>query len=313
MSLILALVGPTASGKTPLSLLLAGKLNGEIVSADSRQIYKHLDIGTAKPDKAELRSVPHHFINIRELHEEYNAGVYGEQARKTIVALQHRKKEPILVGGSGLYVRSVIDGFFEGPGKDPDLRSQLQERLERSGLLVMFDELKKVDPVSASRMKEVKSRQVLRALEVYYITGKPISRLHEEQRKDPGLSFAQFAIDWDRKTLYERINARVEGMLQKGLVEEVESLLRSGYDRRLNALNTVGYKEVFQYLDGTLKYETMVNLIKQNTRRFAKRQLTWFRADPRIQWLPVGGDEENFEALADLVLTLFRKRSQKVH
>ena len=313
MSLILALVGPTASGKTPLSLLLAGKLNGEIVSADSRQIYRHLDIGTAKPDKEELRTVPHHLIDIREPHEEYNAGVYGEQARETIAGIQHRKKQPILVGGSGLYVKSVIDGLFEGPGKDPELRAQLQERLERAGLPALFDELKKVDPVSASGMKEVKVRQVLRALEVYYITGKPISRLHAEHRSNPGLSAVQVALHWDRKTLYERINTRVDGMLRKGLVEEVESLLRSGYDQHLNALNTVGYKEVFQYLNGTVQYEEMVNLIKQNTRRFAKRQLTWFRSDPRIQWLPVGHDDGNYDALADVILTLFRKRSQKVH
>ncbi len=312
MSPSLVLVGPTSSGKTPLSLLLAKKLDGEIVSADSRQIYKHLDIGTAKPTKAELQSIPHHFIDIRELDEEYNAGVYGEQAREVIGDIQRRKRLPIMVGGSGLYVKSAIDGLFEGGGKDPELRSQLQDRLEKTGLTAMFDELKKVDPRAASSMKEIKQRRVLRALEVFYITGKPISTLHEAQRKEPALPVVQFALAWERKVLYERINARVEDMLRNGLVQEVESLVRRGYDRRLNALNTVGYKEMFQFLDGALKYEEAVSLIQQNTRRFAKRQLTWFRSDQRIQWVPVERDW-TYEVLADLIIARFQKSVQKVH
>lgn len=312
MKPLLALVGPTASGKTSLSLLLAKELDGEIVSADSRQIYRQLNIGTAKPDLSALQAVPHHFIDILNPDEEYNAGIYGEQARAVVAAIQQKGKIPIVVGGSGLYIRSLLDGLFEGPGKDPEVRSELEERLSRIGLQELFDELKKVDPHSASSMKEVKARQVIRALEVYYSTGIPISRFHAQQRKGPRLLALQTAIAWKRSILYDRINRRVDDMLTEGFVKEAEALLRKGYDRRINALNTVGYKEVFEYLEGNLPYEEMRELIKKNTRRFAKRQLTWFRSDPRIQWIPIEATQ-SLESLAGQILQRFRSFVQNVH
>jgi tRNA dimethylallyltransferase len=283
--LALAIVGPTASGKTPASLLLAERLNGEIISADSRQIYKYLDIGTAKPARADRKRVKHYFIDVLEPDEEYSAGQFGKEARRVVEKILERKKLPIIVGGSGLYVKSVIDGLFEGAGKDPEVRARLADQLVREGVEGLFEGLKKVDPVTAAKMTEVKPRRVIRALEVYYITGKPLSEFHAEQETKPEFTAIQVGLNWKRQELYDRINQRVDRMISDGLVDEVRSLRARGYDRRLNALNTVGYKEVFDYLDGSRSLEDTITLIKRNSRRFAKRQLTWFRADKRIQWV----------------------------
>lgn len=297
LSPLLAIVGPTASGKTPLSLYLAERLNGEIVSADSRQIYKYLDIGTAKPSHAELRRVQHHFISLLDPKEEFNAGDYGRQARQTIKKLIERGKLPILVGGSGLYVKAVIDGLFEGPGKHPAIRAELEDRYQRVGGEPLLEELKKVDPTAARKMNPSKPRRIIRALEVFYATGQAISQFHSSQDRKPPFQAYQIALQWDRKELYGLINARVNTMLKSGLVEEVRSLHSRGYEPTLNSLNTVGYREMFQYLDGTLTLEEASDLIKRNTRRFAKRQLTWFRADERIRWIEMHTKRE-LEAVA---------------
>jgi tRNA dimethylallyltransferase len=287
MSRVLALVGPTASGKTTLAMLLAEKLHGEIISADSRQIYRSLNIGTAKSNPEDLKRVPHHFIDLLDPDQEYNAAEYGQQAKLKIEELIKQGKLPILVGGSGLYIRAVIDGFFKGPGKNIEIRHQLEEELQRFGADVLFEKLKQVDPVSAASMDASKVRRVVRALEVYYTIGKPISVLHSKQA--PAIPFAvmQFALEWERKALYDRINHRVDKMIEQGLVEEVRELLNRGYRPEMNALNTVGYKEAFDFIQEKTTKEEMVRLIKQNTRRFAKRQLTWFRADKRIHWIKV--------------------------
>jgi tRNA dimethylallyltransferase len=284
---VLAIVGPTASGKTPVSLLLAERLSGEIISADSRQIYKYLDVGTAKPTQADRKRAKHYFVDIREPDEEYNAGQFGKEARAVVESVLKQGKLPILVGGSGLYVKSALDGLFEGPGKDPEIRARLVEQLAREGVKSLFEAVKKVDPSAAARMTEVKPRQVIRALEVYYITGRPISEFHAEQETKPDFRAIQVGLKWEREDLYDRINRRVDRMISDGLVEEVKGLRIKGYDRRLNALNTVGYKEVFDYLEGLCNLDDTITLMKQNTRRFAKRQLTWFRADRRIRWIPM--------------------------
>jgi tRNA dimethylallyltransferase len=196
------------------------------------------------------------------------------------------------VGGSGLYVKAVIDGLFEGPGKDPEVRFQLEERLRDEGVEALLEQLKKVDPQSATMMSPSKPRRILRALEVYYITGKPLSKFHAEQRRHSDVEFVQIGLDWDRKELYKRINERVDRMMQDGFIEEVRGLKRMGLKSSLNALNTVGYKELFEYLEGKLRLDEAVELIKRNTRRFAKRQLTWFRADKRIRWVAMSTQKE---------------------
>jgi tRNA dimethylallyltransferase len=297
---VLAIVGPTASGKTALSILLAENFGGEIISADSRQIYRYLDIGTAKPTSEELKRAAHHFISILNPDQNYNAGEYGQQARAKIEELLKQNKQPILVGGSGLYVRAVINGFFEGPGKNPEIREQLETEAHALGSEVLFERLKKIDPISAAKMDATKVRRVIRALEVYYATGKPISDLHSIQEIKIPFETVQFGLQWERKALYHRIERRVEEMIENGLIEEVRGLLVKGYSRGANALNTVGYKEVFDFIEGKISKEEMIRLIKQNTRHFAKRQLTWFRADKRIKWIPVN-DETNWNAIAEQI------------
>jgi tRNA dimethylallyltransferase len=303
---VLAIVGPTASGKTPVSLLLAERLNGEIVSADSRQIYKYLDIGTAKPTPADRARVKHHFIDILEPGEEYSAGQFGQEARRVIERMFQRGKLPILVGGSGLYVKAVVDGLFEGPGRDPDVRSRLSEQMGREGVGSLLEALRKVDPSAVANMTEVKPRRLIRALEVYAITGKPISEFHAEQETKPKFKAVQVGLDWKRAELYDRINERVDRMIAGGLVDEVKRLRARGYNRHLNALNTVGYKEVFDYLEGSCSLEDAVRLIKQNTRRYAKRQLTWFRADRRIRWVSMSA--ASLSEVAKEIEKIFRRQ-----
>ena len=300
MTKLLAIVGPTASGKSELALTIASHLNGEILSADSRQVYRLLDIGTSKPTAEDQAKIPHHFVNLLDPVRDFNAGEFGIEARKRIADIIARGRQPILVGGSGLYVKAVIDGFFSGPGRDPEIRRQIEARLHKQGPGVLLEELSKIDPVSASLMEPSKPRRIVRALEVYSITGIPLSAFHKKQSTALSIENVQFGLEWDRARLYERIDARVDSMLARGLIEEVKNLHRQGYDHRLNALNTVGYKEVFDFLEGRSSYEEMVELMKRNTRRFAKRQLTWFRRDSRIKWITMDGST-SLERVADIV------------
>ncbi len=309
MPKLLAIVGPTASGKSLISLLLADQLGGEIVSADSRQIYKYLDIGTAKPSLEDRRKVPHHFIDILEPNQDYNAGQFGIEARLRIQEIISRGKVPILVGGSGLYVKAVVDGFFEGPGKDPEIRLQLENRLKEEGGASLLHTLLKVDPASAMTMETSKPRRIIRALEVFYITGKKLSEFHREQSTPPPFNAVQVGLMWRRESLYERINERVDWMFSEGLIDEVERLRAMGYSVTLNSLNTVGYKEVYEFLQGQQTKEKAIELIKRNSRRFAKRQLTWFRSDQRINWIRADEGSTTFE-LARLAIDEFGKASK---
>lgn len=305
---VLILVGPTASGKTAVSLLLARRLNGEIVSADSRQMYRYLDIGTAKPRKEEMGEINHYFLDVLTPDQDFNAGEFGKQGRSVIEAIFRSGKQPIVVGGSGLYIQSLIDGFFEGPSKDEETRKHLYDRLHREGVEVLLQELRKIDPASAARMLPTNTRRIVRALEVFYLTGIPISELQKMNKPQRTFEPVFAGLAWERKALYERIDRRVDAMLAAGLVNEVESLQRRGYDISLNALQTVGYQEVFQFLDGSIDYETMVESIKRNSRRFAKRQLTWFRRDRRIHWFPVES-EKDFPTVAQEIVQYFRGRT----
>ena len=308
--LILAVVGPTASGKTRLSLLLAELLNGEIISADSRQIYKHLDIGTAKPSLDDRKRVRHHFIDILDPGTGYNAGQFGEEVKSVFRDVADRDKVPILVGGSGLYVKAAIDGIFDGPGKDPEIRGRIEDQIRTHGLDALLGELRKVDPDTLVKMKEITPRRVIRALEVFYSTGKPISQFHAEQTPKTEFQAMQVCLSWDRSELYARVNSRVDAMIATGLVEEVRNLEQLGYSKQLNALNTVGYKEVFDHLEGITDVQTMAELIKRNTRRFAKRQLTWFGADKRIHEFPMLV-ERDMVALSKKIAGLYQRAAKR--
>jgi tRNA dimethylallyltransferase len=289
---IVVLVGPTASGKTAVSLPLAELIHAEIISADSRQIYRHLDIGTAKPTPREREQVPHHFIDIRNPDEEYSAGLFGDEGRDEADRILGRGRIPLVVGGSGLYIHSLVDGFFDGPPADPEFRAQALQQLRDGGIGSLLEELQRVDPQSASSIDPTKPRRVIRALEVHHITGIPLSVLQREGKR--GISFVPlfFGLEVDRKELYNRINERCERLLKEGLMEEVEDLVARGYTSTQNALKTVGYAEVFAHRRGEIDREEMVRLFKQNTRHYAKRQLTWFRRDKRIHWIATGSNAE---------------------
>jgi tRNA dimethylallyltransferase len=286
---ILVLVGPTASGKSEVAMSLAADLEGEIVSADSRQVYKLLDIGTAKPSAGDRRRIRHHFVDELLPDQGFNAGEFGLRGRERIDQILRRHRLPIVVGGSGLYVQSLIDGFFEGPGADQEYRAFLERRLGTEGVAALIGTLKEIDPEAASRIDPTKPRRIIRALEVFHLTGKRLSELHREKRVAIHFQTAMYGLDWPRPLLYQRINARCDAMLQKGLLKEVEDLEQKGYTDDLNALNTVGYAEAFAYRRGEISYDELVRLFKQNTRRYAKRQLTWFRRDRRISWIGVKG------------------------
>ncbi len=300
---VLVLVGPTASGKTAVALLMAGRLNAEILSADSRQIYRSLDIGTAKPTRSERESVPHHFVDLIDPEYPFNAGEFGKQGRKVIDEIFGRKRVPLVVGGSGLYLRGLIDGFFEGPGADQSLREELYGRLHEIGAEGLLEDLRLVDPAAASRMLPTNTRRIIRALEIVTLTGKPISELQKE--KITINFYPVFAgLEWDRKKLYRRIDERVDRMIDDGLVDEVFTLKRKGYTPKYNALQTTGYAEVFEFIDGKISFEEMVSLIKRNTRRYAKRQMTWFRPDGRIRWFKLE-NETQFPGTAEEIITYF--------
>jgi len=282
---ILVLVGPTCSGKTAVSIGLADRLNGEIISADSRQIFKYLDIGTAKPSPGQRESIRHYFVDELSPDHDFNAGEFGERGREVIGKIFRQRKLPIVVGGSGLYVQSLIDGFFEGPGADKEFRHTLEQRVKIEGVEQLLDELRRVDPDAAMSIDPTKPRRIIRALEVYHLTGRPISMLRRERKIRIDFRPVFFGLDWQREALYKRIDARCEQMVAAGFLSEVEKIESMGYDDSLNALNTVGYAEAFAYRRGEISFDEFVRLFKQNSRRYAKRQLTWFRSDKRIEWV----------------------------
>ncbi|MFZ4620695.1 MAG: tRNA (adenosine(37)-N6)-dimethylallyltransferase MiaA [Bacteroidota bacterium] len=289
---VIVIAGPTASGKTSLSLAVAELIPAEIVSADSRQIFKHLTIGTAKPTVDELSKAPHHFIDILQPDQRFNAGDFQVQGRECISGILSRERLPIVTGGTGLYVQAVVDGFFEQPGISGEVRSQLEQRLEQEGKDALYRELQSVDPRSARSMDASKYRRVIRALEVFHETGKPISQHHQEHTVEPVYNALFFGLDWDRAVLYDRINRRVETMLSDGFIEEVEKIRSMGFDDRFQSLQTVGYKEAFAFLRKEITKERMIELMKQNTRRFAKRQLTWFRREERMKWFKISAEDQ---------------------
>jgi len=293
--LIVVIVGPTCSGKSNLSLNLAKELNTEIISSDSRQIYKDIDIGTAKPSKSELEEVPHSFIDLLELDENFDVSSYEKQAWMKIDNLINNKVIPIVTGGSGLYIRALIDGIVDIE-TDDEIRKELFAQKGIYGNEYLYKMLTDIDPESAKTMLPQNWKRVIRALEVFQITGKSITDFHTNQNRNKmGYNFLQFGLNWKREILYKRIETRVDGMINNGLVEEVKSILAKGYSETLNSLNSVGYKEIIAFLKNEVSLETAVSLIKRNTRRYAKRQLTWFRKDERIHWFNIENELDLFK------------------
>lgn len=300
---VIAIVGPTCSGKTKIALDLALKINSEIISADSRQIYKLLTIGTAKPTTTELNLVKHHLIDYLLPDEHYNVSRFEIDATKIINQLHSNKKIPVIAGGSGLYIKALIDGIFDKVDSDEDYRKELLLKREKLGNAYLYDELRKVDPESASKMLPQNWKRVIRALEVLHITGQPIWQLQQKQNRNSLFVFYQFGLLWDRKTLYQNIDSRVDQMISDGFIDEVKNILKLGYSSEMNSLNTVGYKEIISFLRNEIIFERAVELIKRNTRHYAKRQMTWFRKDKRIEWIEV---DSHFNS--DLIANIIHKK-----
>ena len=283
---LFCLLGPTAVGKTEIAIQLTQHLNAEIVSVDSRQIYRQMDIGTAKPTSEELQAARHHLIDCIDISQPFSVADYQSLADAAITDIQNRGKQVLLVGGAGLYFRAVVDGLFEGPDADTALRERLEQEAAQHGVDVLHERLRACDPASAERIHPNNLVRVIRALEVYKLTGTPMSE-HQQQwhRENQRYPLTAFCLTMPRALLYQRIEQRVDVMLANGLIAEVESLLAAGYARDTAALRSFGYKELIAYLDGECTYLEAVEQLKQNTRRFAKRQLTWFRKDTRIDWV----------------------------
>jgi tRNA dimethylallyltransferase len=285
---VIVIVGPTASGKTTVAIELAKRIDAEIISADSRQFYKMMDIGTAKPTAAELLQAKHHFIDFLPVDAEYSAGDFSRDARKLIAELRAKRKNVIVAGGSGMYITALLDGFFAPVAKDKALQRKLKERAQEQGSEKLYEELQRIDPERAAELHPNDAHRIVRALEVYYATGERLSSLRDQPRVPAEFPFAIFGLRWDRQALYKRIGDRVEAMLAAGLQKEVEAILASGMSAEVNALQTVGYKEMILHLHGKTPFVEMVDKIKQHTRNFARRQMTWFRKDARVRWLDIG-------------------------
>ena len=298
---VIAVVGPTASGKSALAAALAERLQTEVVSADSMQFYRGMEIGTGQPTVEDQRGIRHHFIGHLDPAADISAGEYGERARGVIGDINARGKPAVVVGGSGLYIRALIDGLFSGPGKDDVVRERLQAEAVASGTEALYVRLQTVDPNYAAQIFPGDLRRIVRALEVYELSGEPMSQLHASEAADASLDAVQVALDWPRDVLYARIEARVEAMIAAGWINEVQRLLDTGHAPDLRRLRAIGYLELAAHLRGELPLEDAVAEIKKNTRRYAKRQLSWFRQDARIIWLPVS-ELTNVDALAGKVL-----------
>ena len=301
MSKIIVIAGPTASGKTDLSVHLAKRFKGEIINADSMQIYKEMDIGTAKPSKEEMAGVLHHLMGFLSPLDSFSVKEYVDLAHPIIQQIITAGKVPIIVGGTGMYINSLVDcTSFSNHDSDPAITNRLNILLENEGAIGLHRALEQVDPQLASQLHPNNTRRVFRALELYHLTGVIPSKMRKEAVSHSSIyEPLMFAADFDREVLYERINLRVKKMLESGLVEEVRSLREMGCTIEHQSMQGIGYKETFLYLDGHIGLNELYEMICRNTRRYAKRQLTWFRRDQRILWQKNGFDCMKIESIAD--------------
>ena len=283
---VIVICGPTASGKTTLSIQLAQKINGEIISSDSMQIYKDMNIGTAKPDQQEMQGIKHYLLDFVEPNQKYSVADYKKDAENAIEDILQKGKVPIIVGGTGLYVDSLIYGIeYPNIEFDENYRKELERRVEKEGLEKLYEKAKKIDPQAMKKISRNDQKRILRVLEIYNATGKTKTEQEIESRKNEvKYDYRVFAINMDREKLYDRINKRVDIMIQKGLIEEVENLLKK-YNEFPTAMQGLGYKEVVEYIQGKVLKEDMIENIKRESRRYAKRQITWFKKNKQTIWI----------------------------
>ena len=291
MKKVIVICGPTASGKTKLSIELAKKINGEIISCDSMQIYKEMNIGTAKVTKQEMQGIPHHLIDFVSPEQRYSVADYKKDAKKAIKQVFQKGKNPIIVGGTGLYIDSLIYEIeYQNIEFDKNYRNKLEQRVEKEGLEKLYNEAKQIDEQAIKKISPNDQKRILRILEIYNATGKTKTQQEIESRKKmPEYEYLVYALKWDREILYERINKRVDLMIEQGLIEEVKTILKN-HKEFPTAMQGLGYKEVVEYLEGKTTKQEMCEKIKMETRRYAKRQMTWFRKNKQTIWLDAQAD-----------------------
>ena len=283
------ILGPTASGKTALSILLAEKLNTEIISCDSRQFYKELKIGTAPPNKEQLQKIKHHFIQHLSIKENYNTGQYEEDAIKKLSSLFKKYDNLILVGGSGLYIDAICNGIDNIPQTPQEIRDRINNEFSEKGITWLQEKIKEIDLDFYKKSDNKNPQRLKRCLEVYQNTGKKISSFYKKEKIKRNFKIIKIGISTERETLYNRINQRVDQMIKSGLIDEAKELFQF---QKFNALNTVGYKELFNFFENKLDKEAAIEEIKKNTRRLSKRQITWFKRDNQINWFKIDQEDE---------------------
>ena len=298
---IVVLTGPTAVGKTKLSIELAKKIGGEIISADSCQVYKHMDIGSAKIRPEEMGGIPHFLVDELEPSEEFNVVVFQQKTKQYMKEIYERGHIPILVGGTGFYIQAVLyDIHFSQDDDNHQIRENLENLAREKGAAYMHEELRKIDPASADAIHANNVKRVIRALEYYKLTGQRISEHNEEQRNNESpYAFSYFVLNDHREFLYERIDKRVDEMITEGLVDEVKHLKELGYDRSYVSMQALGYKEIFGYLEGEISLDEAIYIIKRDTRHFAKRQITWFKREKEVLWVNKPDFDYNNDKILD--------------
>lgn len=308
---LVIIAGPTAVGKTSVSVEIAKKINGEIISADSMQIYKYMDIGTAKITKEEMCGVKHYLIDEVEPDVEFSVSNFQSKANEYIKHIINKGKIPIVVGGTGLYINSLVyDLDFTNAVSNWEFRKEYLEKAKKYGNECIHNELKAIDKESANRIHVNDTKRIIRALEIFHETGKPMSYYYKDFRKENDkYNIIYIGLTMDRKKLYEKINERVDIMIENGLIEEVKKLLKMGYDENLTSMQGLGYKEIISYINGEHTLNEALEILKRNSRRFAKRQLTWFRRDNKIEWIKV----DEFSSKDNLVKYIVRIIMEKIY
>lgn len=298
---VIVICGPTASGKTSLSISLAKKINGEIVSCDSMQIYKEMDIGSAKPTVEEMQEIKHYLVDFVSPEKRYSVSEYKEDASKAIEEIINKGKTPIIVGGTGLYLNSLIYNIqYNEMEVDLNYRRELEKEAEEYGLEVLYNRAKEIDPEAMEKVSANDKKRITRVLEIYNATGRNKTELEKKSRKEVPYNYLIFGINMERSILYDRINKRVDIMLEQGLIEEVKNLINK-YSNMPTAMQGLGYKEVKEFLDGNISKEEMIEKIKMETRRYAKRQITWFKRIENIIWLDgLNKTEENLNSIMEV-------------
>ena len=297
---MVVICGPTAAGKTALALAVAEKFPVEIISADSRQVYRGMDIGTAKATVQERRAVPHHLIDVVDPDEEFTAGRFVSLSQAVLKSIALRGQRPLLVGGTGLYIKTLTEGLLDAPAADEALRARLVEMEAQHGVGTLHTRLQQIDPALAERLSPRDQVRIVRALEVFELTGQRLSELQAKHGfSDTPFRLLKIGVTADRDTLYRRIDERVHRMVEAGLVEEVEALLARGYSPRLKAMQTIGYREIVRFLQGDFSLDEAISRIQQESRRYAKRQMTWFRRDSSIIWVDSSNESDKIHTLME--------------